>query len=322
MHVPKWRSVSFGLLCLLTLLSPVTAGCVQTTPRVVRIGLVAPFEGRYREIGVDIIPAARLAIREWAAQNGSSSLAIELVAYDDAGDAVRAAEQAHKLTIDPDVEIVVGHWLDHTTQVALPVYEEAGLPLVTFSGAELSNSAGLYNLSPSYNELRAAAETWVADQGVPAVVLADGEIGILDSVATLTAARGGGSEASLSVGSWLWGLSQFYGLSLGEAEGAYFVTSFGSIEDVNAASWTNRQRASFVQGYIEGSLGAPPGPLSVAAYEATWVAILYVLNQQDVAYPKSPVGDFEFDSTGRRVDAPIYVYKWQDAQRELVATIP
>jgi len=42
--------------------------CSASTQPVVKIGLVAPFEGRYRPIGYEAIYAARLAIREINAQ--------------------------------------------------------------------------------------------------------------------------------------------------------------------------------------------------------------------------------------------------------------
>ena len=74
----------------------ICTGCIQTTPDVVKIGLVAPFEGRYRQIGYDVIPAARLAAREWAAQNQDANLVFEIVAYDDMGDPHSAVEQAQR----------------------------------------------------------------------------------------------------------------------------------------------------------------------------------------------------------------------------------
>jgi len=49
---------------------------------------------------------------------------------DDGGDPVMATQQAHRLVVDPDVLIVIGHWRDDTTQVSVPIYQEAGLPLV------------------------------------------------------------------------------------------------------------------------------------------------------------------------------------------------
>lgn len=100
------------------------------TAPVVRFGLVAPFEGRHREIGYDLIYAARLAVREWNGRGGVGGYRVELVALDDGGSPELAVRAAESLTIDPAVVGVIGHWLDETTAAARPVYSEAGLPLI------------------------------------------------------------------------------------------------------------------------------------------------------------------------------------------------
>lgn len=61
------------LRCLgtgLTILVLLTA-CVPKLPRVIKIGLVAPFEGRYRYVGYDAIYAARMAVQEINAAGGA-----------------------------------------------------------------------------------------------------------------------------------------------------------------------------------------------------------------------------------------------------------
>ena len=63
----------------------VATGCQKTDP-VVKIGLVAPFEGRYRPIGYDVIYSARLAVREINAAGGIDGHRVALVALDDGGD--------------------------------------------------------------------------------------------------------------------------------------------------------------------------------------------------------------------------------------------
>jgi len=116
------------LVCLLLLASCTFPGTIQPT---VKIGLVAPFEGRYRYIGYDVIYAVRLALREAnEADCGVGGYNVELVAYDDGGDPVQAAEQARKLAIDPAVIAAIGHLREETTSAASSVYAEAGIPLV------------------------------------------------------------------------------------------------------------------------------------------------------------------------------------------------
>ncbi|MBI5563352.1 MAG: amino acid ABC transporter substrate-binding protein [Chloroflexi bacterium] len=98
----------------------------------IKIGLVAPFEGRYRVIGYEAIYAARLAIREINARGGVNGYRIELVALDDRGEDDRALTAARQLIIDPQVVVVIGHYRPMTTDAVLSDYCAAGLPLMAF----------------------------------------------------------------------------------------------------------------------------------------------------------------------------------------------
>jgi len=133
------------LLLLATCLLPLAhfPGAVRPA---VKIGLIAPFEGRYRYVGYDVIYAVRLALRQANAaggvgtppvEGGQSGLlpwrggySVELVAYDDGADPAMAAEQARKLAADPEVVAAIGHFREETTSAALSAYAEAGISLV------------------------------------------------------------------------------------------------------------------------------------------------------------------------------------------------
>lgn len=314
MRVPsKWRAAgSFG--CVLGILLPLLAGCIRTAPQVVKIGLVAPFEGRYREIGDDVIPGARLAIREWAEEQQESTIIIELVAYDDAGDADQAIDQARNLVIDPEVEVVVGHWLDETTEAALPVYQDAGLPLITFCDKDLASTAGIYNLSPSEVEIESRVQQWSRENHVNPTLALNSDGGVLGSAETAIEAA---SDHEVLLGGSLWGLNQFYRVTAGRADGTYFATGLAQVDDVTGEFWTAQRRSEFVQGYEQGSFAAPPGLYAVAAYEATWAAIRYVAERHNVQHGSMPADTITFDAAGRRSDAPIYLYRWENGQRVL-----
>jgi len=62
-----------------------------------RVALLAPFEGRYREIGYNALYAARLAFTESGFAN------VELMPIDDGGSVVTAVLRARALTHDPQV---------------------------------------------------------------------------------------------------------------------------------------------------------------------------------------------------------------------------
>ncbi|MCB8944926.1 MAG: ABC transporter substrate-binding protein [Ardenticatenaceae bacterium] len=118
--------VPFILLILLL------TACTHVPP-VVKIGLVAPFEGRYREIGYDVIYSARLAVREINQAGGISGYRVALVALDDGGNVELAQATAESLTLDPAVVVVMGHWLTATTAVAAPIYAEAGISFIAMN---------------------------------------------------------------------------------------------------------------------------------------------------------------------------------------------
>jgi ABC-type branched-subunit amino acid transport system substrate-binding protein len=114
----------FEICCLLFVSS-----CASTRP-VVKFGLVAPFEGRYRPLGYDAIYAARLAVRERNAAGGVGGYRVELVAYDDGGDAQAAIERARQLALDRQVVAAIGHYRVNTSRAAWDVYAREGLPLI------------------------------------------------------------------------------------------------------------------------------------------------------------------------------------------------
>ncbi len=192
-------------LLLLASCSRLPANCLTVRPTV-KIGLVAPFEGRYRYVGYDVIYAVRLALREANGANnelritncglaGSTSLMggvkgyspstgsgyyVELVAYDDGADPAMAAEQACKLAADPEVVAAIGHFREETTGAALSGYAEAGIPLVApavldrvlpWGGAEV------YRLGPADGTLARALLQYVKTEHVVALVSDGGPLG-------------------------------------------------------------------------------------------------------------------------------------------------
>jgi ABC-type branched-subunit amino acid transport system substrate-binding protein len=143
--------------CLLLLAIVFLSACTATTQPVVKIGLVAPFEGRYRPIGYEAIYAARLAIREINARGGLAGHRIELVALDDRGEPERAITAARQLMLDPQVVAVIGHLRPDSSDAAMQIYCEAGLPVIIIESAA-SPCAGAYVLGS------APRDRWPEDQ--------------------------------------------------------------------------------------------------------------------------------------------------------------
>lgn len=130
-------------LLFLTLATLLAAGCASVKP-VVKVGLVAPFEGRYRAVGYDAIYSARLAVREINTAGGIGGRRVALVALDDRGDPELARQAAATLAVDPGVVAVVGHYLTDTTDSAKDIYAKDSLPLIPMG-------------QPPFNEHDAAA---------------------------------------------------------------------------------------------------------------------------------------------------------------------
>ncbi len=116
-------------------------------PEIVKIGLVAPFEGAYRAYGYDAIYAARMAVREINSSSVSEGWAVELVAYDDRDEPDMARTAARNLVTDADVLAVIGHFTSDSTTAASDIYTEAGLPLLVIG--EGPESPALWHLAPS-----------------------------------------------------------------------------------------------------------------------------------------------------------------------------
>lgn len=139
---------------LLTAVVLVAAGCASVDP-VVKIGLVAPFEGRHRAIGYDAIYSARLAVREINQAGGIGGYRIGLVALDDRGDLEFSRTAAASLILDQDVVAVVGHFLPETTGAAADLYGEHDLGLVV-AGLPPLEPTDPATLSPEFLEAYAA----------------------------------------------------------------------------------------------------------------------------------------------------------------------
>lgn len=125
----------------------------QGTQPVIKIGLVAPFEGRYRALGYEVLYAAKWAVRERNDAGGVAGYLVDLVALNDDDDPTSSAFQAEKLAVDQSVMGVVGHFSVAALSAAAPVYHERGLAVVTLTTCPLSL------LSEGYGELFCLAGT-------------------------------------------------------------------------------------------------------------------------------------------------------------------
>lgn len=104
-------------------------GCAVIEPgQTIKIGMGAPMTGDNAPFGIDISQGATIAVQDAGEFEGFS---FELVAEDDGGAPEGGAAVANKLVSDPTVVAIAGHIFSGATDAAMPIYEQAGLPMMS-----------------------------------------------------------------------------------------------------------------------------------------------------------------------------------------------
>jgi len=125
-----WRSP--GWLRLTSLLGAVVfllGACIMPgdAAPVLKIGLIAPFEGLGRPLGYAVLPAVQEVIDAANMSGELGSYRLLLVALNDDLDPAAAAAQATALAEDPSVVVVLGPFSTPTAARAAPILSAAGL---------------------------------------------------------------------------------------------------------------------------------------------------------------------------------------------------
>ena len=332
MMANRWRRVWCAWL-LLANLCALTACLPPALPRVLKIGLVAPFEGRYRYVGYDAIYAARLAVRELNAAGGVGGWMLELVAYDDRADPELARTTARNLVIDADVVAVIGHYQQVSTDAASAVYTEAGMPLLavgawlTPTGSE-SSPVSVWHMLPSPQRV---AEEMIEAAQVEFSPLTSPPVG---GSLSLAAVVGGvfPFNSSLVEGTFLITSPPSGGIEGGEVwrEGTLFVTPYPLPRDLpGLETWDAAYRGV-------GPHVPDPGVYALPTYEAVYAlaeAIATAVEAGErptragVAAALSGVrrfgllGTIAWDTAGYWQAMPLYVYVWEPAGARLVGAV-
>jgi len=104
-------------------------GCAVIKPgQTIKIGMGAPMTGDNAGFGQDISQGAKIAMTDGGQFNGFS---FEMVAEDDGGTAEGGAAVANKFVADPTIAAIEGHIFSGATKAAIPIYEKAGLPMMS-----------------------------------------------------------------------------------------------------------------------------------------------------------------------------------------------
>lgn len=310
---PLGRNLLAGWLCVLLALTE--GGCTVpgSTRPIVKVGLVAPFEGLDRPLGYEVLYAVKLAIRERNAAGGVAGYMVELVALNDDNDPVVAAQQAREMAVDGDVVGVIGHFSSPTTLAALEEYRQAGLALITTAAtADAVTESGypnVYRLCARNDRLgQEAAHYAVTGWGAERLAIVRGQDDLAEAFA-LTAARLGASVVSdveahradwveqmaaqdpdliFFTGDAVEGASLIAqarqrgleALSMGASDwGSPKLTQIGGTAAEGALYVTSAPALEEIGGAAafaagyEALAGQPPGPQAILAYDATGVLL-------------------------------------------------
>lgn len=126
-HTPRMSHTS--LLCAVVLILSACLMPGDAAP-VLKIGLIAPFEGLGRPLGYAVLPAVQKVIESANAGGDLGSYRLLLVALNDELDPAAAAAQAAALAQDASVIAVIGPFTMPTAAQASTVLSAAGIPML------------------------------------------------------------------------------------------------------------------------------------------------------------------------------------------------
>ncbi|MDP3450636.1 MAG: ABC transporter substrate-binding protein, partial [Anaerolineaceae bacterium] len=104
-------------------------GCAKIAPgQTIKIGMGSPMTGGDASFGIDAEQSGKLAVADAEDFNGFQ---FELLAEDDMGGAEGGAAIANKFVADPTLVGVAGHLFSGASFAAAPIYEAAGIPMLS-----------------------------------------------------------------------------------------------------------------------------------------------------------------------------------------------
>ncbi len=106
-------------------------GCAVFEPgQKIKLAYVGPYTGDYANFGIDMSRGAELAVNDHPMVKGFE---IEFLIEDTQGSPEQGAAVANKLAADPKVVAVSGHSFSGSTEVAIPIYDDVGIVMMSAS---------------------------------------------------------------------------------------------------------------------------------------------------------------------------------------------
>ncbi len=128
-----------GALRLLSAAGVVLAGALSggaaLAQEPIRIGAFLSVTGPAAFLGDPELKTLEMYVEKINAEGGLLGRKVQLVSYDDAGDAEKARTFAKRLIEQDKVDVLVGGSTTGTTMAAVPLVEQAGTPFISLAGA-------------------------------------------------------------------------------------------------------------------------------------------------------------------------------------------
>jgi branched-chain amino acid transport system substrate-binding protein len=181
--------------------NPDESVCAVIEPgKTVKIGYGGPMAGDYSAFGIDISNAGLLAIEDANAAGGVDGFEFELLIEDTQGGGEGGASVANLYVSDPDVVAIDGFTFSGATAAAIPIFNQARLPMLSPSATRADLTGGdqdVFNRIPFTDDIQGqfAAEYLFNVLGVTKLaVMHDGDAygkGVAEKVQAVFMSLGG-----------------------------------------------------------------------------------------------------------------------------------
>jgi branched-chain amino acid transport system substrate-binding protein len=132
---PTGRMPTRRLAIAAMALASLFCGTAAMAQEPVRIGTFLSVTGPASFLGDPELKTLEMYVEKINAEGGVLGRKVQLVSYDDSGDAEKARTFAKRLIEQDKVDIIVGGSTTGTTMAAVPLAEQAGTPFISLAGA-------------------------------------------------------------------------------------------------------------------------------------------------------------------------------------------
>ena len=126
-------TLALAVIIGLSILSLIQSGWFTLAGGKLTLAVVGPMSGANAPNGQEMVRSVQLYLDQINAAGGVHGKTVELLTFDDQGDAEIARQQAQALVQQPGVLAVIGHYSSATALAASEIYHTAAIPVITGS---------------------------------------------------------------------------------------------------------------------------------------------------------------------------------------------